>query len=118
MSSPGGSTGRWDEPPPAERTGWWTSGPVRLRVIEADLTDIEASLSVLLDVADDDSTAVFEQGLAWAQVRGYTRLDAGLKWMFSQDVPVEGFAALINKPHSVKVIVTWPWAPAHLPPGY
>lgn len=93
------------------------SGPVHLRIIEVNISNISHDGNLVLDV-QAPSVEAFEQATAWAEVRGYTRLSQALEWFFTNKAPVDGYAALINKPHSLKIVVTWPWAPARLPPGY
>lgn len=98
-------------------TGSGGKGPVRLRVIRVDLMNLNRAGTLLLDV-EADIAEVFDQATAWAQVRGYTQLVAALDWFFANEAPADGYAALINGQHSVKIVVTWPWAPARLPPWY
>lgn len=83
---------------------------VRLTISEIDLTSRRTG-DVLLDVTEAAPQAV-ARAIAWAHVRGYDRLSISMDRAFGGEPPESGFAAIINKPHQLLVMVTWPWAPA------
>jgi hypothetical protein len=44
-------------------------------------------------------------------VRGYDRLSTAIEELLGGEPPESGFAAVINKPHSLLLLATWPWRP-------
>lgn len=87
------------------------AGPVRVLITQIDLT--QGALrrgELLLDVEEADAAAAAERVSAWAQARGYTKLRRAVEELLGT-APESGFAAVINKPHSLMVLATWPWAP-------
>ena len=83
---------------------------VRLSVTQLDPQQLGRPGTILLDVIEDDA-AVAERAIAWATVRGYDRLVPALRSILGGPAPESGFAAVINKPHSLLVFATWPWCP-------
>lgn len=95
---------------------------VRLSVTQLVPGQMGRPGTVLLDVIEDDAT-VTDRAVAWAIVRGYDRLIPALRHTLGGPAPESGFAAVINKPHSLLVFATWPWCPTpHVvegePPGW
>lgn len=43
-------------------------------------------------------------------MRGYTRLNPSLERILSEPSK-DGWSAVINKPHSLAILATWPWCP-------
>ncbi len=84
---------------------------VRLTVSKVDLEGSSRHSAPLLDL-EDTAAAVVETARAWAQVRGYDSLAPTIERVFGGDPPKSGFAVLINKPHSLLVMATWPWYPS------
>lgn len=83
---------------------------VRLSVTQLDSQQWGRPGTVLLDVLEDDET-VTERAIAWATVRGYDRLIPALTRTLDGPPPESGFAAVINRPHALLVLATWPWCP-------
>lgn len=87
-------------------------GPVRISVMQIDFTPRPLRQgNLLLDVEEPDATGAVERVNAWPQARGYARLQRAIEEVLGT-TPESGFAAIINKPHSLMVLATWPWAPA------
>lgn len=81
---------------------------VRLTIEKIDTTNIAAGpTEVLLDLTETDET-VLSRATAWASVQGYTRLIPSLELVFNQP-HTDGWAAILNKPHSLAILATWPW---------
>lgn len=94
-----------------DATGARPAGPVRVSVTQIDLT--QGALrqgELLLDVEEADAATATERVSAWAQTRGYTKLRHAVEEVLAT-APETGFAAIINKPHSLMSLATWPWAP-------
>ena len=83
---------------------------VRLSVSRIDVADLRCRGELVLNI-EDVSAVVFERACAWAAVRGFDRLAAAWENIFSGEPPESGFLVVINKPHGVLLMVTWPWAP-------
>ncbi|QAY64995.1 hypothetical protein ET495_17390 (plasmid) [Xylanimonas allomyrinae] len=66
---------------------------------------------LLLDVEEAADVAQ-ERARSWALVRGYDRLTQAIDSAFEGPAPDSGFLVIINKPHSLLLRVTWPWAPS------
>lgn len=83
--------------------------PVRLSVTRIDLTDPRTPGALLLDVEETADVAQ-ERARAWALVRGFDRLTSAIEEVFAGPAPESGYTFIINKPHSLLLLVTWPWA--------
>lgn len=84
---------------------------VRLSISQVRLEALHEPGTVLLDV-EDNHEHVRATAIAWAQVRGYQALAGTIDRALGGPPPVSGYAAVINKPHALLVLATWPWAPA------
>ncbi len=84
--------------------------PVRLTITRIVLTDPNQPGEVLLDLQETTQTAL-ERAIAWAEVQGYDGLDAALTRSLGGEPPSAGFVGVLNKPHSLLVLATWPWCP-------
>lgn len=82
---------------------------VRLTIERVDLSDVGGGNEVLLDLTETGGT-VLDRAVAWAEVRGYTRLTPALKHVL-RTPPAGGWCAVINVPHSLAILATWPWCP-------
>lgn len=82
---------------------------VRLTIDRRDLSVPGLPGEVLLDITETDET-ILDRAVAWAQVRGYDRLTPSLESLFKKDHR-DGWCAVINRPHSLVILATWPWCP-------
>lgn len=81
--------------------------PVRLTITRIVLTDMNQPGEVLLDLQETTRTAL-DRAIAWAEVQGYGGLDDALMRSLGDEPPSAGFVGVINKPHSLLVLATWP----------
>ena len=84
---------------------------MRLSVTRIDLKDPGTPGQLLLELDEESSAAAVTRATAWAQVRGYDRLSTAIEELLGGEPPESGFAAVINKPHSLLLLATWPWRP-------
>ncbi len=83
---------------------------VRLSVTQVNMADLTAPGTLLLDLTEQ-SGAVADRAIAWAQVQGYDQLVPSLQRVLGGAPPASGFAAVVNKPYQLLVLATWPWCP-------
>lgn len=83
---------------------------VRLSVTQVNVADPTAPGTLLLDITEQ-SKAVADRAIAWAQVQGYDQLVPSLQRVLDGAPPTSGFAAVVNKPYQLLVLATWPWCP-------
>lgn len=61
----------------------------------------------MFDITDTEENEL-SGVLAWCRGEGYDRLREPLGVMFESEVPESGYSLLINRPHRLMVIATWP----------
>lgn len=84
---------------------------VRLSITQlSDLSNRHAPREVVLDL-EGEEWHVRETARSWAAVRGYDSLVGSIERILTPPPPQPGFAAVINKPNRLLVLVRWPWAP-------
>lgn len=84
---------------------------VRLTISPVVLSPLGPGGPPVLDVNEIQPVAI-ERAVAWAKVRGYDKLVGTITAVFDAEPPESGFTTIINKPHQLIVIATWPWAPS------
>lgn len=90
---------------------------VRLSVTTLDQENPGRPGDLLLDVIEEESV-VADRAIAWAQAQGYDRLVPALERNLRGPTPESRFIAVINVPHSLLMLATWPGAAQpHAVPG-
>lgn len=80
---------------------------VRLSVTTLNKDNPRQPGELLLDVTETKSL-VADRAIAWAQTQGYNQLVPVLERNLRGPEPENGFLAVINVPHSLLVLATWP----------
>ena len=93
------------------------AGPVRLSVTRIELSGMRRPGELLFAIEEPDARTAYKKAAEWARAHGYDRLAPGAAQGVDRPAPESGWHVLINRPTSLMLLATWPWAPAKLQGG-